>query len=497
MNDLEFSRQEISAFLDSQQEWLLQYKFGKSFALDAAEIETEISHNKLLFSFLDDKGFQTWRVRNYEIGKGKLNLDLTRNFEKENEKITFIPRISARELTEAVELARLEKADKIARIIKESNAKIKLVRIQLNKENGRVTNVFFETQSKTQTVAIADVSDSLTPEVLISTAILQLTKLQKRKKNPVETIWILAEKKSAKKIQKLHALLSESWKSRIKIFEFSSDKDEENLKKLEKLEIENLWSEKPGKIHLPETVELSRTAREIINIAPEKIDVIFSKSGETLRFLGLPFARVRRIFGEEKVWFGIEKNRQILSAAGEQSLFELIENLEKYRRPDSPNVRHALFQSAPESWLEAALRRDIKLLDANLILSPVYHQFRAERDKIDLLALRRDGRLIIIELKVAPDREMVFQAADYWRKIELQRRKGNLQKAGIFGDLQIADKPTICYLVAPTLSFHTDFKFLSQTISGEIEMHRFNLAENWRETLKVLERKEINRDGQR
>ena len=102
-----------------------------------------------------------------------------------------------------------------------------------------------------------------------------------------------------------------------------------------------------------------------------------------------------------------------------------------------------------------------------MVLSPVYHQFRAERDKIDLLTLRKDGRLIIIELKVAPDREMVFQAADYWRKIELQRRKGNLQKAGIFGDLEIAEKPTISYLVAPTLSFHTDFKYLSRTISGE------------------------------
>lgn len=494
MNSLEFSQQEICDFLNSQQEWLLQYKFGKSFALNVTEIETEISHNKLLFSFLEDKGFQTWRVRNYKIGNGKLNLDLTRNFENENEKITFIPRISARELSEAVELARLEKADKIAQIIKESSAKIKLLRVQLNKENGRIAQIFFETQRKTQTAAIVDVSDSLTPEVLISTAILQLTKLQKRKKNPVETIWILAEKKFAKKIQKLHALLSEGWKSKFKIFEISFGKDEANFKELEKLGIGNLWSETPGKIHLPETVELSRTAREIINLAPEKIDVIFSKSGETLRFLGLPFARVRRVFGEEKVWFGIEKNRQILSKTGEPNLFELIDNLEKYRRPHSPNVRHALFQSAPEAWLEAALRRNIKLLDANLILSPVYHQFRAERDKIDLLALRRDGRLIIIELKVAPDREMIFQAADYWRKIELQRRKGNLQKAGIFGNLEIAGKPTICYLVAPTLSFHTDFKFLSQTISSEIEMHRFNLAENWRENLKVLSREKLDAD---
>jgi hypothetical protein len=58
----------------------------------------------------------------------------------------------------------------------------------------------------------------------------------------------------------------------------------------------------------------------------------------------------------------------------------------------------------------------------------------------------------------------------------------------IFDDLTIADKPAICYLVAPTLAFHRDFNFLSQTISKKIEMHKFNLAENWRENLKVLNR---------
>lgn len=488
MSDLEFYRQTLCEFINSQQEWLLQSNSGKTFAVDKNEIELEIKHNKLLFSFLDDKGVQTWRIENYEIKNGKLGFDLTRNFAREIGKITLVPRISARELGEAVELARLEKAGKIASIVKENQPKIKLLRIHLNRENGRVAQIFFETLNKSHIAAITDVSDSISPEVLISTAIFQLHRLQNRKKNPVETIWILAEKKSAKKIQRLHALLRENWKCRIKIFEFSFDKNEAGLKELEKLEIKNLWRDKAGKIHLPETIELTRTAREIVKIAPEKIDIIFSKKGETLRFLGLPFARVRRVLTQEKVWFGIEREKQILSKNNEQNLFELIENLENFRRADSPNFRHLFYQSAPESWLEAVLRRNIKLLDANLILSPVYHQFRAEGDKIDLLALRKDGRLIIIEVKTAPDREMIFQAADYWRKIELQRRKGNLQKAQIFGDLEIADKPAICYLVAPTLSFHLDFNFLSQTISREIEMHRFNLAENWRENLKVLNR---------
>ena len=54
---------EIQNFLELHNEFLLQYKFGKSFALQRPEIEIEFAQNKLLFSFLDDKGFQTWRSK--------------------------------------------------------------------------------------------------------------------------------------------------------------------------------------------------------------------------------------------------------------------------------------------------------------------------------------------------------------------------------------------------------------------------------------------------
>jgi len=192
---------------------------------------------------------------------------------------------------------------------------------------------------------------------------------------------------------------------------------------------------------------------------------------------------------EEKIWFGIEKNRRILNENNFDELIELIENLQKFRRFDSPNKRHIFYNSAPEAWLEFLLRKNINLLDGNLILSPLFHQFRAEKDKIDMLAIRKDGRLMIIELKTAPDREMIFQAAEYWRKIERLRRLGILQKAKLFGNLEIADAPTICYLVAPTLSFHRDFNFSKNLISPEIEFFRFDVNENWREKIKILQRR--------
>ena len=485
---------EIQSRLDLHAEWLLIRASGKTFALKASEIELEFAREKVFLSFLADEGFQTWRITDCKIVKDEILFDLSRNFGKEKEKIKLVPRISARELSATVELARLEKANHLGAIIEKNISGAKLTRVELNEENGRFAQIIFENRQKKAVAVLGDVSDTLTPEILLSSAILRLVKLQRRKPNPVETVWILGERKQAKNLQKLHALLRESWKNKIKIVEISrkgaKGQSVESLVELESLPVARLWKTKARETGSGEKPEMSETAREIIALAPAEIDSVFSRHGETLRFLGLPFARIRKVFEKEKAWFGIERERRILAAENWKDLVELVENLKTYRRFDSPNRRHAFYTSAPEAWLEAVLRRNIKLLDANLILSPLYHQFRAERDKIDLLALRSDGRLVIIELKIAPDREMVFQSADYWRKIEAQRRAGNLQKIKLFGEeAAISDKPAIVYLVAPTLSFHRDYEFLAKTLTPEIEIFQFKLSENWRESLKVLERK--------
>ncbi|MEP6704163.1 MAG: hypothetical protein ABJB34_05110, partial [Acidobacteriota bacterium] len=164
--------------------------------------------------------------------------------------------------------------------------------------------------------------------------------------------------------------------------------------------------------------------------------------------------------------------------------------LETYRDAGTPNKRHEFYRTSPEAWLESILRRNIKQLDANLILSPLYNQFRASADKIDLLAIRRDGRLVIIELKTSPDRETVFQAADYWRKIELQRRRGELSRVRAFGDLEILDKPALVYVAAPALSFHRDFGYFAQALRREVEIWRFELREDWRSEIKILTRRD-------
>lgn len=489
--------------LAAQHEWLLVHPTGKSFAVNAREIDIQLKANKILFGFPDEKGFQTWRVASFKNNGSEIILNLARNFEREKEKIRLVPRVSVGELTAAVELARLEKANEIARLIVAQNERAKLVEVELNGLNGRLAQIVFQTAHGRQIAALSDVSGAaVTHESLLTFALLWLADLQARKKKPIETVWILADKKRSKNLQKLRALLRPQWQNKIEIFEISGknaalqsavENDEnQSLKRLGLLDFSNLFGIKPKKIEPSANIQISRTAREIIAVAPAEIDVVSAKHGETVRFCGLPFARVRSVSGAEKVWFGIENKRQLLTKNNLAEFSNLIEELEIHRRFDAPNKRHALFRLAPEAWLEAVLRRNIKLLDANLVLSPVHNQFRAGRDKIDLLALRRDGRLVVVELKVAPDREMIFQAADYWRKIEAERRGGNLQTAKIFGDLEIADTPPLVYLVAPLFSFHRDFDFFARTITKEIEIYRFDLNENWRENLKVVRRGKIN-----
>jgi hypothetical protein len=131
-------------------------------------------------------------------------------------------------------------------------------------------------------------------------------------------------------------------------------------------------------------------------------------------------------------------------------------------------------------------------LDPGLRLAPLYAQFRPSHAggtrPIDLLALRRDGRLVVIELKVAEDREHVLQGADYWRRVEAHRRRGHISQSKIFGEAEISDQPPLVYLVAPTLRFHRAYHTLARAITPVIEIYRFDINEDWRAGVRVMRR---------
>jgi hypothetical protein len=220
-----------------------------------------------------------------------------------------------------------------------------------------------------------------------------------------------------------------------------------------------------------------------------------ARHGETLRFNGLPFARVRRVAGREHLWFGVGPRRALLEEGNEQEFLNLLEALREHRRAGARERRHALYRASPEAWLEALLRRDVTRLDPGLRLAPIHAQFRAAPGSaanaarpVDLLALRRDGRLVVIELKVAEDASLALQGADYWRRVEAQRRAGHVARARLFGDAELSDEPPLLYLVAPMLRFHRSFHTLARCLDPRIETYRLDLNEDWREGPRVVRR---------
>jgi hypothetical protein len=483
----EISYEELPDLIRAHREWLLIHSNGQAFPILSTEIELIKRQDKMLIGLPDDTGYWFWKIIDVSPGEGEICLDLEANLGKKREKVRLVERAAAKELGEAVELARLEKANELARLIAKSHQGAKIGRVALNKENGRSAHIIATLPLEGKKAFLADVSGKMTPEILLALAIIWLEKLERRKKDPIDEVRIIGENRPARALQRLHALLADGWKHRIRIVGITRKKEKVGLNLLAVLKIARLWREKSRKPAIPPGLRAGETARSIRALSPEKIDIIFSRQGETVRFWGLPFARVRTVAGQEKAWFGTGRDKQILSDETWPQLLALVEELETYRRHDTPNKRHELYHLSPEAWLEALLTQNIKQLDANLILSPIYNQFRASADKIDLLALREDGRLVIIELKTSIDREMIFQAADYWRKIELQRRAGHLRDMHLFGERQILDRETLVYLVAPTLSYHREFASLARAISNEVEIYRFDLHENWRRKVKILQ----------
>lgn len=481
---------ELRELIAAYPEWLLIRGSGRSFPIFAKEIEIDDSSERTLLGFLDDGGFHSWRLNEFQFHEGAIELDVAGPYARKREVLRLVPRESAAALAAGVDLARLEKTNDVARLIETSTPATKIIRVDLNVENGRLGQIIFE-RERVRMAALTDVTVALTAEAILATAIVWLERLGLRSKKPISDVLIVAENRQAKALQKLHALLSDRWKAKITIGAIIRKKDPPEIVELPPRKIRELWREKTKRLAIPRESQPSETALRLIDLAPDKIDVVFSKQGETLRFLGLPFARVRSLLGKEKAWFGVKRARRVLVPENWNEAVELLHDLKKYRSCAGENRRHEFYRTAPEAWLESILRRDISQLDANLILSPIYNQFRASNDKIDLLALRRDGRLVVIELKTQPDRELIFQAADYWRKIELQRRRGILQEADLFDGREILDKPVLVYLVAPALSFHRDYEMFARSLSPEIELWRFELHENWRAKIKVLARREF------
>jgi hypothetical protein len=500
---IETAYHEITALFRDYAEWLF-VSDGVAQALRRDEIEVTVMQRRLMFSCWTVQGTRLWRVVAWEWNGQLLALEVSRRMGAEVSSIELIPRTSAKANNAGIRAARQMRCERVGRLAAELLFGSVIERLSLSRgtnpgQPGRYAQVLLKTRR--ERVAVTGPVVASQPSVVdafLSSSLLWFRRTSDRAKPPsVKQLWLIVSPELLKPLCYRVALLSNGLRSIIKVF--TVDEGLTLLTEAACPDKEDLWRKKLARFPPVAAERSSELSLAIVDQAPEAIDIVHSRHGETLRYFGLPFARVRSLLGREKVWFGIDRvHRRLLDESTSNDWHNLLQDLREHRSALALDHRHAFYRAAPEAWLESLLRRDITKLDPGLIIAPLHAQFRTARGAklgirpIDLLALRQDGRLVVIELKVSEDREHVLQGADYWRRVEAHRRRGHIARAKLFGARTIRDEAPLVYLVAPTLRVHPAFQSLAQCISSDIEIYRFDVNEDWRSGVRVMRRQRVN-----
>lgn len=471
------------------------------------EWELRLAGGALHFSFWSDAGLRVWRVAGWEVDGGKLLLAVTRRGGAERARLELVPRATALEAAAELRAARLAACERLAALACQGEAGAEVLGARLSRgprrsEPGRYARIILSLGRRGRVAVTgplvsvrAHEADAVLASALAWWSRLDEQPAGRRKFAGPTKLRLVAARELSKPLAERLALLREDVRGRVALFE--TGESFESLTPVETPPLGQLLNSAPSARQPPAPTTLSETAARLVSLAPDCVDAVRARSGETLRFNGLPFARVRRLPAGHRVWFGPPGARQkvLLDEDNWPRLVKLLDDLAEHRSAAAADARHEFYRAAPEAWLESILRRDITRLDPGLVVAPLHAQFRAPRERggggarpVDLLALRTDGRLVVVELKVAEDAALPLQGADYWRRVEARRRNGDLARARLFGGLEIADAPAMVYLVAPALRFHRAFTQLARLVSPVIEMYRFDINEDWRAGVRVSRR---------
>lgn len=497
---IETARSKISELIATHPEWFCTPSGENTFAVGRNELELSIANDRLVLNSWTEKGSRVWKIFSWEWSGEKLLLQASRRMGAERPLIELVPRASASALALTVRTGRQAQCDRLAELARSIGPQLKVERASLSPgprrgQPGPYARILLWQKNHriavTGFVVLTKASDA---DTFLAAALLWFKRIAERSRSPyIDSLWLMLEGPIVKPLVQRLALLRQSLQDAIKVYEVDREFMEATVISVPARE--DLWKKRLARFPPVTLQENGDLTNRLLSMAPDAIDVVHARHGKTLRYHGLPFARIRQVLSCERAWFGLEgRRRRLLEESSEDQWNDLMRMLQEHRAANAADHYHALYRNAGEAWLESLLRRDITRLDPGLIIAPIYAQFRISRAgvpgvrPIDLLALRRDGRLTVIELKVFESREHVLQGVDYWQRVESHRRRGNIVRARLFGDRKIRNEPPLIYLVAPTLRVHPSLTTMAHAIAPDLEIYRFDINEDWRAGVRVMRR---------
>ncbi|MFY9662435.1 MAG: hypothetical protein WAJ97_17565 [Terriglobales bacterium] len=233
-------------------------------------------------------------------------------------------------------------------------------------------------------------------------------------------------------------------------------------------------------------------------ILPQSEVVVLSPALISFRCHGLEFAQARiahdpRTFqSAQEIAFGVGPEERVLNSENEPHFADLVRLAAAVRHQDGPK-NHALWRMHPERWLESLAAANIAALAGRLQPEPVYAQVpafaAADRAMIDILAITREARLAVIELKADEDTHLPLQGVDYWSRVAWHQSRGEFAQFGYFPGREISPQKPLLMLVAPALHVHPTTDTILRYLSPEIDWEVLGIDEHWREQIRVVFRK--------
>lgn len=230
--------------------------------------------------------------------------------------------------------------------------------------------------------------------------------------------------------------------------------------------------------------------REVHDYCPQATLEMTPEGHLVFRQYGLEFARAG-----PGLTFGVGRERTPLDAVSHPQFLQMLSQLGRERVPGG-NRRDGMYSLKPESWLEHVLRADPAAVETQLAPAPVYGQIQVfrgiGRDVLDLLAVDRSGRLVVLELKTEEDLGFPLQALDYWARVRLHLEQGDFSRLGYFPGRVLSPLCPRLLLIAPALRWHPRVDAVLAAIAPDVPWVRIGINEDWRQGLQVVYRKDAS-----